>query len=167
MKTITIIFFVTALLFMKIALSQESTGSALFLELKKGDSLIFEEGFNKCNLAALDSIIHIDFEFYHDQNGIQDRATFLKGFKESICSNPKGKPIRKLVEGSLTVYPLKNEGQIYGAIQMGTHNFYMSEPGKELRFSENAKFIATWILVNGMWKVKRELSFDHNNRKRE
>jgi hypothetical protein len=132
--------------------AQENEKSELFVALQKGDSLLFEEGFNKCNIAALEKIIDSTFEFYHDQNGFQDRYTFIKGFKESICSNPNFKPIRKLVKGSLVVYPLKNEGKIYGAIQMGDHNFYIAEPGKELRFTITAKFIATWILKNGEWK---------------
>lgn len=145
---------------------QEDEKSELFIKLQKADSLLFEQGFNKCNFSALEKLMDTDFEFYHDQNGAQDKEAFLKGFKESICSNPNYKPIRKLVKGSLIVYPLKNEGKIYGAIQMGIHDFYIAEPNKELRFTENAKFIATWLLVNGEWKLKRELSYDHNQPKR-
>lgn len=147
-------------------LAQVDEKSELFIELQKGDSLLFEEGFNKCDFSALEKVIDADFEFYHDQNGAQNREIFLKGFKESICSNPNYKPIRKLVKGSLVVYPLKNEGKIYGAIQMGIHDFYIAEPNKELRFTENAKFIATWLLKNGEWKIKRELSYNHNKPKR-
>jgi len=160
------ILFATTILLSQWALSQDSTTSAIFLALQKGDSILFEEGFNKCNLSALENLLEPDFEFYHDQNGEQNKEAFLKGFRESICSNPKGKPIRKLVKGSLVVYPLKNEGKIYGAIQMGIHDFYIAEPGKELRFTENAKFIATWILDSAVWKIKRELSYNHNKPKR-
>src|ERR1700676_1379503 len=104
------ILFVTTLLVSELAFSQESTTSPIFIELQKGDSTLFEEGFNKCNLSALEKLLESDFEFYHDQNGAQNREAFLKGFKESICSNPNLKPIRKLVKGSLVVYLLKNEG---------------------------------------------------------
>jgi CubicO group peptidase (beta-lactamase class C family) len=160
------ILFVTTLLVSQSTFAQESTTSPIFIELQKMDSILFEEGFNKCNLIALENILDSNFEFYHDQNGAQNKNVFLKGFRESICENPKGKPIRKLVKGSLIVYPLKNEGQIYGAIQMGIHDFYMADSGKELRFTENAKFIATWLLETGEWKLKRELSYDHNKPKR-
>jgi CubicO group peptidase (beta-lactamase class C family) len=145
---------------------QVAETSTLFLQLQKTDSILFEQGFNKCNLVALENLLDSNFEFYHDQNGVQDKNMFLKGFRESICENPKGKPIRKLVKGSLVVYPLKNEGQIYGAIQTGIHDFYIEDSGKQLRFTENAKFIATWLLENGEWKLKRELSYDHNHPKR-
>lgn len=166
MKIPKIALLASTLLLSQFTYGQESTTSPIFIELQKGDSLLFEEGFNKCNLSALDKILLPDFEFYHDQNGAQNREVFLNGFKESICSNPNLKPIRKLVKGSLVVYPLKNEGKIYGAIQMGVHDFYIAEPNKDLRFTENAKFIATWLLDSGVWKIKIELSYNHNKPKR-
>ena len=43
---------------------------------------------------------------------------------------------------------------------------YIAEPGKELRLTENGSFIATWILVNGEWKIRREISYNHNKSKR-
>jgi hypothetical protein len=142
--------------------AQEDPKSQLFIQLQKMDSILFEQGFNNCNLTALENLLDSNFEFYHDQNGAQDNKLFLQGFRESICENPKGKPIRKLVKGSLVVYPLKNEGKLYGAIQMGIHDFYIQDSSKKLRFTENAKFIATWLLKNGQWKLKRELSYNHN-----
>lgn len=143
------------------ATAQESPDSPVFIELKKADSLVFEEGFNKCDLEVLKTIMHPDLQFMHDQNGIQNRAEFFNAFEESICSNPGGKPIRKLVEGSLTVYPLKNEGTLYGAIQMGMHEFYMTEPGKEPRFTANGKFIHTWLFEDEKWELYRVVSYDH------
>ncbi|MCW3466417.1 class A beta-lactamase-related serine hydrolase [Chitinophaga nivalis] len=166
MKWLKTAWWITMLLATHVAFAQESTTSPIFIALQRGDSILFEEGFNKCNLAALEGLLVPDFEFYHDQNGAQNKAEFLKGFKESICSNTNQKPIRKLVQGSLVVYPLKNEGKIYGAIQMGIHDFYIAEPGKALRFTENARFIATWVLDGGSWKIKRELSYNHNKPKR-
>ncbi|KMQ61353.1 hypothetical protein ACM46_15070 [Chryseobacterium angstadtii] len=145
--------------------AQVNPKSELFITLQKKDSILFEQGFNKCNLSAVENLVTNDFEFYHDQNGIQDQKTFLKNFKESICENPKGKPIRKLVKGSLTVFPLYNEGKLYGALQSGIHDFYMMND-KEQRFTERAKFMATWLLEKGEWKLNKELSYDHNKPER-
>ncbi|RXM53320.1 MULTISPECIES: serine hydrolase domain-containing protein [unclassified Chryseobacterium] len=150
-----------------IILSSISTGaqlnqkSELFITLQKKDSILFEKGFNTCDLDAIKNLVTSDFEFYHDQNGIQDKTIFLKNFKESICENPKGKPIRKLVKGSLTVFPLYNEGKLYGAIQSGIHDFYITN-NREQYFTERAKFTATWLLEKEEWKLKKELSYDHS-----
>ena len=121
----------TLLILQSISAQVDKT-STLFAELKVLDSLLFEEGFNNCNLTIVDSLVSNDFEFYHDQNGTQDKPLFLKGFKESLCSTPDRKPVRKLVDGSLNVFPLYNEGHLYGAIQNGVHEFYIKEPNRDL-----------------------------------
>lgn len=161
MKMINILLFVIALLFNRAAVAQADPHSELFVALKKADSLVFDEGFNKCNFILLQQVMHPDLQFLHDQNGAQNREAFFKVFKESICSNSNAKPIRKLVAGSLIAYPLKNEGRLYGAVQMGMHEFYIAEPGKPLRFTGTAKFIHTWLLENGDWKLYRVISYDH------
>jgi CubicO group peptidase (beta-lactamase class C family) len=148
------------------ALPQEDTTTTIYLELEKADSLVFDQGFNNCNFEILQALMHHDLQFLHDQNGSQNRDEFFKVFKESICSSPDAKPIRKLVAGSLIVYPLKNEGILYGAIQMGVHEFYIAEPDKELRFTEQGKFIHTWLLENGEWKLFRVVSYDHQQPKK-
>ncbi len=166
MKIFKPLFFAAALLVSQLTFAQDSTTSKVFIELQKADSLVFDEGFNKCRFDVLENIMHKDLQFLHDQNGSQNRDDFFKVFKESICSNPNAKPIRKLVDGSLIVYPLKNEGKIYGAIQMGVHEFYIVEPNKEPRFTANGKFIHTWLLENGQWKLFRVVSYDHQQPKK-
>lgn len=147
--------------------SQVSKDATIFINLKKADSLIFNEGFNKCNLEALRKVLHNDLEFLHDQNGTQNLEQFYNTFSQSICSNKSFKPIRKLVNETLQVYELKNNGKVYGAIQTGTHIFYIKEPNKELYATAKGKFIHTWILEDGNWKVKRILSYEHSKPEKE
>lgn len=141
--------------------SQVSEKSDLYLQLHKMDSLVFQEGFNLCNLVALEATLHPEFEFYHDVGGSSEKKIFMENMKNNICSSPEQKPIRKLVEGSLTVFPLYNQGELYGAIQNGDHEFWIQEPIKELYQTGQAKFSTTWLLVNGNWVMKNVLSFDH------
>lgn len=141
----------------------ESPDSELFQTIKKADSLMFEETFNKCNFTLLEKIVHKDLQFLHDKGGIQNRDQFFKAMRENICGRPNAKPIRKLVDGSMQVYPLRDNGKLYGAIQMGIHEFYIAEPGKNLRKTGIAKFTDTWILENGDWKLYHVLSYDHQS----
>ena len=135
---------------------------ALTAELLHMDSLLFEDGFNLCLMDVVEGILTEDFEFYHDQNGFQNKAMFMGTFKESLCSTPNRKPIRKLVEGSVEVFPMFNEGIMYGAIQRGEHEFYIREPGKDLYITSAASFTHFWIKEEGGWMLKRVLSFDHH-----
>jgi hypothetical protein len=141
--------------------AQEAPTSALFRALQKGDSIVFDEGFNKCNLAALDKITAASLIFLHDQGGTQNKAEFMAAMQKNICGNPAQKPIRKLTPGSLVVYPLKKDGILYGAIQMGDHEFYIAEAGKPLRPTSTAKFITTWILTDGVWMLSICHSYHH------
>jgi len=135
--------------------------SDLFLQLKRMDSIVFNEGFNNCKLNELEKIIPEDFEFYHDIGGNSGKNKFMADMKMNICSNPDKKPIRKLVVESLEVYPLYNNNALYGAIQNGVHEFWIKEANKELYKTGTAKFSTTWILIDEKWLMKNVLSFDH------
>ena len=67
---------------------------------------------------------------------------------------------RELVDSSLDVFPLYNNGQLYGALQNGVHKFYETTNGKEVAGSI-AKFSHLWILEDGTWHLKRVISYDH------
>lgn len=143
--------------------AQVETDSDLFKQLKKMDEQIFDKGFNLCDTAATRAAILEDFEFYHDQAGITDsKEEFMRTIKRNICGDPENKPIRKLVEESLQVFPLYNNGTLYGAIQMGDHKFYIREADGSMRFTTESKFTHLWILTDGEWKLKRVLSYDHS-----
>jgi hypothetical protein len=159
-KIITLVA-VICLVFSNQIKAQVSKDSELFIQLEKLDNLLFEEGFNKCNFIELEKLIADDFEFYHDVNGQQNREEFFTSFRESLCSNPNFKPIRKLVPGSLEVFRLKNNGETYGAIQKGVHEFYIKEPNKDIYITNVARFTNILILENDNWKYKRILSYDH------
>ena len=144
-----------------VLIGQVSEDSSLFIELKKMDSIVFTEGFNNCNLDELEKILPEDFEFYHDVGGNSGKNIFMTNMKMNICSNPNQKPIRKLLPKSLEVYPLYNNKVLYGAIQNGVHEFWIKEPNKDLYKTGIAKFSTTWLLIDGEWKMKNVLSFDH------
>ncbi len=143
--------------------SQAEETSELFKTLREIDSTFFERGFNQCDLEYLDKAIHKNLKFYHDQSGIQDRDDFFENTKKYICSNPDKKPIRKVEGQSLEVFPLYNNGALYGAIQSGVHNFFIRKPNKEDVQTSSAKFIHLYLLENENWLLKEVLSFNHHD----
>lgn len=141
--------------------AQIEKNSPLFLELKKEDSIFFERGFNGCDMDYLEKKVDNNLKFYHDQGGFQDKKLFLERTKENICSNPKQKPIRKVIESSLEVFPLYNNGVLYGAIQTGEHQFFIREQNKEDVLGGQAKFTSIWTKKNGTWIMNDVLSYNH------
>ncbi len=155
-KSIIIAFFIPF-----IGIAQVAQDSELFLKLQKMDKLLFEEGFNHCNKNAMETSLSKDLEFYHDEGGItKGKEAFIASFIANMCDESK-KPIRKLVPGTLTVFPLRKNGVLYGAIQKGEHEFYIKEPKKELYKTSISKFTHLWIKEDAGWKMTRVLSYDH------
>jgi len=141
--------------------AQVHRNSDLYRALKNRDSLLFDRGFNNCDIAQLQKIVSDSFEFYHDQAGtMTSKAAFISSIEDGICKLSY-KAIRQLDEPSLTVFPLKKNGQLYGALQMGVHRFYAREGGKPERLTSTARFTNLWLLENGEWKLSRSFSYDH------
>lgn len=151
-----------ALIFLTVHLSaQLPKDSELYRSMQQQDSIFFERSFNLCDINYLQESVHKDLVFFHDQGGMQNREKFLDNIKKYICGSSEQKPIRKVENNSLQVYPLYSEGKLYGAIQTGIHNFYRREKGKPDVHTNRAKFTHVWLLENGKWLLREVLSFDH------
>ena len=83
--------------------------------------------------------------------------------KNGICNSSNTfKARRELVDGSLKVYPLYDNGVLYGAIQEGEHRFFEKNGNQPEKAGSTAKFTHLWILDHNQWKLKRILSYDHH-----
>jgi hypothetical protein len=154
----------TLLLLISLALhAQVDRDSPLFHAMQEQDSTFFERSFNRCDIEYLEEHIAADLKFFHDQGGFQDRDTFFQNVKNNLCGGGPQKPIRKVDTNSLAVFPLYQNGQLYGAIQHGIHHFYLREAGKEDLWTSTAKFTHVWILVGETWKLSEVLSYDHQS----
>lgn len=158
MKAITLLLFLSHC----IAWAQVAEDSQLYLTLKKNDSLLFDVGFNTCNLEAFQHLLAEDLEFYHDISGLGlGKKHFVETFKKGLCGNPDYRSRRELLPGTLKVYPLKNNGELYGALQMGEHRFFEKPKGKPEIKGSTALFTHVWVLKEDGWQIVRVLSYDH------
>jgi Domain of unknown function (DUF4440) len=124
---------------------------ALFETIKSLDAKLFD-AYNHCNLETLGSMVSDDLEFYHDQTGLMvGKAPFLAAIKQNIC----GKVQRSLLEDTLEVHELKG----YGAVEIGIHRFHHPDEPNNVG---DAKFVTIWHDDNGVWKVTRVISYEHN-----
>lgn len=128
--------------------------ATLYDPIKHMDSVFFE-AFNTCDTSKSKSLFTEDLEFYHDSDGFTNYEQNLRSIRYR-CSN-KAKVRRELVKGSLEVFPIAN----YGAIEIGKHNFYYTEPGKTEQLDGTFKFIHIWTRQNNQWRISRVISYDH------
>lgn len=153
------LFAIALFLYSLMSAAQVDKNSELYKTLKSKDSIIFERVFNKCELEKLTPILSENFEFYHDIGGIQNKIEFIAAMKNNICSNPEINQ-RSLIKSSLEVFEMKNNNQLYGAIQKGKHTFLQMIEGK-MKTVGIADFTHLWLLENKQWKLKRVLSYNH------
>ena len=128
------------------------TSGPLFNEVAHLDSLQFD-AFNSRNLDKLMNYFDNTLELYQDNTGVrnfdQTKTAFGNLFKMNYVLN------RKLVQGTMEVYPIKD----YGAIETGQHTFSHIENGK-LQAS-TYKFMQIWMKKDGVWRVTREITYGH------
>jgi len=163
MRSINYIIAATNLLVSFSGPAQVSDDSEVYKALKTKDSLLFNVGFNSCNLGQFENLIAEDLEFYHDKSGVTNSMSqFMDVMKTGIC-NPTNafKVRRELIKGSIKVFPLYDNGVLYGAIQEGEHRFFEKNNDQPEKVGSIAKFTHLWILDNNEWKLKRVLSYDH------
>ena len=143
--------------------AQTEKSTELYQIIKEKDGLLFNLGFNNCDISQFENLISEKFEFYHDQSGITNsKSAFINSIQNGLCKL-NYKPKRVLVENSLEVYPLKNNGTLYGVIETGIHHFYAIEKDSSEYLTSIAKFSHIWILENGNWKLSKGLSYDHKD----
>jgi ketosteroid isomerase-like protein len=127
---------------------------SLFDEISKMDTILFD-AFNRRDLAKLKTLFTEDLEFYHDRGGLTNYQQAMDSFKKNFDSPTTVR--RELVDGTLEVYPIQG----YGAVEIGVHRFYSTDPGQKERLTATAKFVHVWQKKNGEWKIARVISYDH------
>lgn len=134
----------------------------LYKTILQRDSLLFNVGFNTCDLTQFENLLSENFEFTHDQNGISNRSEFLRDLKNGLCQSPETyQSRRELITESTEIFPLYEDGVLYGAIQKGNHRFYETKTPSPEQYASSARFTHVWILENGVWKLYSALSYDH------
>lgn len=156
MKKQILTFFFTLTTFF--ALAQVDKNSELYKIILSKDSLLFDVGFNNCDIKQFEILLSDNLKFYHDKDGISDKTKFIADLKKGICNNLENRQVQRfLIKESTEIFPLYKNGVLYGAVQNGEHKF------SEKRESQAgiAKFTNVWQLENGEWKLITSFSFDH------
>jgi Domain of unknown function (DUF4440) len=155
--------FTCLLLLLGATLVAQPTAPSLYRTIAVQDSLLFQVGFNTCDIAQFEALVSADFEFYHDQTGITDsKEDFLTSIREGLCILPY-RPYRELIQGTMEVYPLFKGKRLYGAIQTGRHRFYARTEAAAPTLTSVARFTHVWVLEGDAWRLKRGLSYDHRS----
>ena len=128
------------------------TSGPLYNEIVHMDSLLFD-GFNSRSIDKMKIYFDTTLELYQDNIGVRNYKQTVDAFgnlfkQEYVLT-------RKLVPGSMEVYPIKD----FGAIQTGMHTFSHMENGQLIVAS--FKFMNIWHKTGNDWKITRLVTYDH------
>lgn len=109
------------------------------------------DAFNRCDIDALQALYAADVEFFHDLNGrVMNREQFLQAVRKNIC----GKLERRLLPGTMEVYPMAK----VGALQMGRHCFALAGSADCI---QQGRFTILWRFDGTAWQIAKVFSYDH------
>lgn len=140
--------------------SKDDEYNRVYHDIMNNDSILFQRGYDHCDTAQVRKLLADDFEFYHDQAGIiESGADFLHALS-SLC-HLDYKASRSLDYNSVKLHLLRKQGELYGVLQSGSHSFYAESAQSPKHKTSTAAFHHLWIKTNGDWKLKRVISYDH------
>ncbi|PKP07832.1 MAG: serine hydrolase, partial [Bacteroidetes bacterium HGW-Bacteroidetes-3] len=63
------------------AYAQVDKSSDLYKAILSNDSLLFNVGFNTCDITQFENLLSENFEFFHDKDSISHKKEFLYNLK--------------------------------------------------------------------------------------
>lgn len=136
------------------AQNNRNNQSDLYNKIIEQDSIFFA-AFNHCDTVTYRKYLTEDFEFYHDLGGLHYLDEEMQSMREMCARNSHIR--RELIKSSLEVHKLGD----YGALEIGVHRFYHTNPGESEHESGTYKFVQVWQKEGNDWKLKRVISYDH------
>jgi ketosteroid isomerase-like protein len=128
--------------------------------ITKADADLFAAVFDRCDVDAVAAMTTDDFRFVHDKDGESDRAKFVADLKGHCARVKTGEDFparRALVPETLEVWPIDH----YGALEIGTHKFYVRIKGKPETLTETGNFMILWKQEGGKWLMAESISYGH------
>ena len=121
------------------------------------DKALFD-AFNACDLGTWKRYLSEDIEFYQDNDDVTIRRVELEpSFKDRCGPGNVASLRRELLPATVEVYPIQG----YGAVQFGTHRFWVVKPGRPDQLSATPKFVHLWRNKDGVWQITRVISYGH------
>jgi hypothetical protein len=136
----------------QVNLADTPTSGPLYNDIAHVDTMLFD-AFNTRDINRLKQFFDPGLELYQDNIGVRNYNETIEAFTNLFKMDYV--LTRRLVPGSMEVYPIKG----YGAIQTGEHVFSHVENGK---YQEGTyKFMQIWQKKDGIWRVTREVTYGH------
>lgn len=116
------------------------------------------DAFNACDIETWKSYLAEEIEFYQDNDDVTTSRDELEPFFKDRCGIHNVQTLRReLVPETIEVHPIQG----YGAVQFGSHRFYVVADGEADQLAATPKFVHLWQFQDGAWQITRVISYGH------
>ena len=137
--------------------AQTTQGDELRETILAQDKGLFD-AFNACDLEKWKSFLAEEIEFYQDNDDVTTTRAELEPFFKDRCGINNIQTLRReLLSETVEVHPIQG----YGAVQFGTHRFWIVVDGQNDELTATPKFVHLWQFHDGVWKITRVISYGH------
>lgn len=137
--------------------SQDELDESLHDTILALDEQLFA-AFNACDLEGWKRFLAEDIEFYQDNDKVTTSRSELEPSFIDRCDGAGHASLqRELVVETVEVYPIQG----YGAVQFGSHRFWVMLDNKRHQHASTPKFVHLWRNNGGDWQITRVISYGH------
>lgn len=145
------------MLFTATALAQTVQDQPLRKTILALDKALFD-ALNACDLETWKHYLADDIEFYQDNDNVTTTREQLEpSFMDRCGPNKIARLRRELVVETVEVHPIQG----YGAVQLGSHRFFIVRSGEPDQLGGTPKFVHLWRNAGGVWQITRVISYGH------
>lgn len=153
----TIILILTMLFIATSTQSETKQNQSLQGTIMALDKTLFD-AFNSCDLKTFNKYLAEDIEFYQDNDDVTVTRKQLEPSFNDRCKPDKiSKLRRELVAESVEVHSIQG----FGAVQFGTHRFWIKNHGEPDQLGAAPRFVHLWRLKEDAWQITRVISYGH------
>lgn len=121
------------------------------------DKALFD-ALNACDLEGWRRYLAEDIEFYQDNDDVTTTREQLEPSFMDRCGPDNVSTLRReLVQETVEVHPIQG----YGAVQFGTHRFWVVKDGEPNQLAATPRFVHLWRNEDGAWQITRVISYGH------
>lgn len=93
-----------------------------------------------------------DLEFYHDIGGaMRGKEKFDGAVSKNICGNPANKVRREAIAGTVQIFPMMADGELYGTVIEGNHRFFIATPKAGASLGAGSLYQS---FINQKWRME-------------
>ncbi|MEH6419924.1 nuclear transport factor 2 family protein [Pseudomonas sp. CGJS7] len=120
------------------------------------DQAVFD-AFNRCDAAEFRKYFDPGVEFYQDNDDVSVGVDELVKSFDGRCVGGKSNLRRELDAAAAEVHPIQG----FGAVQLGSHAFWIVADGKPRELAARPRFVHLWKRQGERWVITRVISYGH------